>query len=159
MDDFFQFLASNLPSLIDGDHLRWKLTKNGGFTICLYYHKLHGSSSIVFPWKGIWKVKAPQHVSFFVWTTAWDRILKGDNLRLKGSDLVDWCIMCRCYGETMDHLLLHCENVYRLWCFVLIIFRISWVPSCTVLDFLFSLWNWLGKHSSYIWNLVPLCLM
>ena len=26
-------------------------------------------------------------------------------------------------------------------------------------DFLFSWWNWLGKHSSYIWNLVPLCLM
>ena len=25
--------------------------------------------------------------------------------------------------------------------------------------FLFSWWNWLGKHSSYIWNLVPLCLM
>ena len=28
-----------------------------------------------------------------------------------------------------------------------------------VLDLLFSWWNWLGKHSSYIWNLVPLCLM
>ena len=24
--------------------------------------------------------------------------------------------------------------------------------------FLFSWWNWLRKHSSYIWNLVPLCL-
>ena len=26
-------------------------------------------------------------------------------------------------------------------------------------DFLFSWWNWLGKHSSSIWNLVSLCLM
>ena len=67
--------------------------------------------------------------------------------------------MCRCYGETVDHLLLHCGKAYRLWCFVLRIFGISWVPSCTVQDCLFSWWNWLGKHSSYIWNLVPLCLM
>ena len=28
-----------------------------------------------------------------------------------------------------------------------------------MLDFPFSWWNWLGKHSSYIWNLVSLCLM
>ena len=26
-------------------------------------------------------------------------------------------------------------------------------------NFLFGWWNWLGKHSSNIWNLVPLCLM
>ena len=38
-------------------------------------------------------------------------------------------------------------------------FGISWVPSCMVSNFLFSWWNWLGKHSSYIWNLVSLCLM
>ena len=57
--DFFCYLATNLPSGIDGDRLRWKLTKNGVFTIRSYYHKLHGSSSVVFPWKGIWKIKAP----------------------------------------------------------------------------------------------------
>ena len=33
------------------------------------------------------------------------------------------------------------------------------VTSCTVLDFLFSWWNWLGKNASYIWNIVPICLM
>ena len=57
--DFFCYLVTNLPSGIDGDRLRWKLTKNGVFTIRSYYHKLHSSSSVVFPWKGIWKVKAP----------------------------------------------------------------------------------------------------
>ena len=70
MDDFFQFLASNLPLVTNGNRMRWKLTKNGDFTIRSYYHKLHGSSPIVFPWKGIWKVKAPQRVSFFVWIAA-----------------------------------------------------------------------------------------
>ena len=59
----------------------------------------------------------------------------------------------------MDHLLLHCGKAYRLWCFFFRIFGISWVPSRMVQDCLFSWWNWLGKHSSYIWNLVLLCLM
>ena len=157
--DFFRRLAANLPLGTANDRLRWKLTKNGDFTIRSFYHKLHGSSFVVFPWKGIWKVKAPRRVSFFVWTAAWDRILTGGNLRLRGFDFVDWCIMCRCCGETVDSLLLHCEKAYRLWCFVFRIFGISWVPSCKVSDFHFSWWNWLGKHSSYIWNLVPLCLM
>ena len=107
VDDFFRFLASYLLSVTDSDRLRWNLTKNGNFTIRSYYRKLHGSSSITFPWKGIWKVKAPRRVSFFVWTVTWNRILTGDNLSLKGFDFVDWCIMCRCCDETVDHLLLH----------------------------------------------------
>ena len=49
MDDFFRFLAANLPVADDGDHLRWKLTKNGDFKIYSFYHKLCSSSSIVFP--------------------------------------------------------------------------------------------------------------
>ena len=159
VDKFLRLLASNLPSGIEGDRLIWKLTKKGDFTICSFYHKLHVSSSVVFPWKGIWKVKAPRHVSFFLWTVAWDRILTGDNLRLRGFDFVHWCIMCRCCGETVDHLLLYCEKAHHLWCFAFKIFGISWGPSRTVSDLLFSWWNWLGKHSSYIWNLVPLCLM
>jgi hypothetical protein len=28
-----------------------------------------------------------------------------------------------------------------------------------VADLLFGWWNWLGKHSSDIWNIIPLCLM
>ena len=49
MDDFFWFLAANLPSNDDGDHMRWKLTKNEDFNIRSFYHKLRDSSSIVFP--------------------------------------------------------------------------------------------------------------
>ena len=89
VDDFYHFLASNLPTVTNGDCLKWRLTKIGPFTIRSFHHKLHGSSSAVFPWKGIWKVKAPRRVSFFVWTAAWDRILTGDNLWLRGFDFVD----------------------------------------------------------------------
>ena len=114
---------------------------------------------IIFPWKGVWKVKASRSVSFFVWTVVWDKILTCDNLRGRGMDYVDWYIMCRCNGETVDHLLLHCGKAYRLWILVFRSFGIAWVLPRSVADTLFDWWNWLGKHSSSIWNLAPLCVM
>ena len=114
---------------------------------------------IIFPWKGVWKVKAPWRVSFFVWTAVWDRILTGDNLRGRRLDFVDWCIMCRSNGEMVDYLLLHCGKAYRLWTLVFRSFGFSWVLPRSIADTLFGCWNWLGKHLSSIWNLAPLCLM
>ena len=69
---------------MNGDRMRWKLTKNGDFDIRLFYNKLRSPLPIVFPWKGVWKVKTPRRVSFFVWTVVWDRILTGDNLGVDG---------------------------------------------------------------------------
>uniref|UniRef100_A0A7N2L513 Reverse transcriptase zinc-binding domain-containing protein n=1 Tax=Quercus lobata TaxID=97700 RepID=A0A7N2L513_QUELO len=139
--------------------MRWKLTKNGAFDIRSFYNKLRSLLPIIFPWKGVWKVKAPRRVSFFVWTAVWDRILTGDNLRGRRMVFVDWCIMCRCNGETVDHLLLHCDKAYRLWSLVFRSFGIFWVLPRSVADTLFGWWNWPGKHVSSIWNFAPLCLM
>ena len=66
--------------------------------------------------------------------------------------------MCRHCGETIDHLLFHCKMTYRLWSFVFITFGLSWVVPRLIPYLLFGWWNWLGKHSSQIWNLVPLCI-
>ena len=72
---------------------------------------------------------------------------------------MDWCIMCRHCGETVDYLLLHCEMAYRLWSFVFITFGLSWVIPRSIPDLLFGWWNWLRKYLSQIWNLVPLCIL
>ena len=64
------------------------------FDIRFYYNALRDFSSITFPWKGIWGVKAPRRVSFFVWTVAWNKILTGVNTKNNGFDFVDWCCMC-----------------------------------------------------------------
>ena len=159
VDEFLRTLGSNLPPTVNGDRMRWKLTKNGAFNIRSFYNKLRNPLPIIFPWKGVWKVKAPRRVSFFVWTAVWDKILTGDNLRGRRMVFVDWCIMCRCNGETVDHLLLHCDKAYRLWSLVFRSFGIFWVLPRSVADTLFGWWNWPGKHVSSIWNLAPLCLM
>ena len=59
----------------------------------------------------------------------------------------------------MDHLLIHCPVVSRLWSWILGALGISWVLPQTVAELLFSWWNGLGRHSSDVWNLFPLCLM
>ena len=74
-------------------------------------------------------------------------------------DFVDWCIMCRCNGEMVDHLLLYCGKAYRLQSLVFRSFGISWVLPRSVADTFFVWWNWHRKHSSSIWNLAPLHLM
>ena len=43
--------------------------------------------------------------------------MTGDNLRRRGFSITDWCCMCRCSGDTMGHLLIHCVKAYQLWCF------------------------------------------
>ncbi|KAL4613723.1 hypothetical protein ACB092_07G001100 [Castanea dentata] len=111
MDEGLQFLrilGAITPPMDVGDWMRWKLKPNGAFDIRSYYYKLKNSPSTTFPWKAIWRVKAPRR----------NKIIMGDNLRLRRLDFVDWCIMCRHCGETVDHLLLHCEMAYRLWSFI-----------------------------------------
>ena len=138
---FLHILGANTPSMDVGDWTRWKLKSNGNFDIRSYYNKLRDSPSVVFPWKGIWRVKVHRSVSFFVWCAAWNKILMDDNLRLRGLDFVDWCIICRHCGEMVDHLLLHCEIAYRLWSFVFITFGLSCVIPRSIPDLLFGWWN------------------
>ena len=159
MVDFLHTLGSNLPHSEHGDRMIWKLSKKGDFNVRSFYDKLRGPLPIIFPWKGIWKVKVPTHVSFFVWSATWEKILTGDNLRCRGFDFVNWCIMCRCNGETVNHLLLYCGKAFQLWSLVFRSFGISWVLPRSIADTLFGWWNWFGKHSSRVWNLAPLCLM
>ena len=55
--DFLHILESNIPSTDNGDHMRWKLKRNGDFDIRLFYNELRGSSSVVFSWKVFRKLR------------------------------------------------------------------------------------------------------
>ena len=94
----------------------------------------------------------------FLWTADWDGILTIDNLVKRNLSLVNWCCLCCCDGETVDHLLLHCKFAHALWSEVFLMFGLQWVMPRMVVSLLFAWENYLGLHSS-VWNMVPTCLM
>jgi hypothetical protein len=95
----------------------------------------------------------------FSWTAALGKILTLDNLRKKRVIVIDRCCMCKMNGETVDHLLLHCEVAHALWYAILSRFSLSWVMPLRVID-LFACW-WTGgrSRSAVVWKMVPCCLM
>jgi hypothetical protein len=54
-----------------------------------YYEVLNRKDDPLFPWKSIWRVKAPAMVAFFVWTIAFDKILTHDNLQKKSVVVIE----------------------------------------------------------------------
>ena len=82
-----------------------------------------------------------------------------DNLMKCGYVMAGWCCMCKDDMETVDHLFLHCGVAREVWNYVLRSFGIEWVLSKRVIELLFGWWNWLGKSSSGVCNLVPSCLL
>ena len=154
-----QFIQTRIPRGDRRDTLCWRLKGDGKFDTQSYYHSIRGILNSLFPWKGVWKPKVPKRVAFFLWTATHDRILTLDNLMLTGCLLTNRCCLCCCDGESVDHLLLHCLVTHTLWTFMLQAFGIHWVMPGSVAGLLSCWYQWLGKHSSNIWNLIPGCLM
>jgi hypothetical protein len=97
------------------DMVMWNLSKRRNFEVKTFYKALVCHEAASFPWKVIWRVKAPKRVVFFVWTAALGKILTHDNLRRHGIVVVEWCVMCKKYGESADHLFLHCDVARVVW--------------------------------------------
>jgi hypothetical protein len=117
------------------------------FSVLPFSAERHEVRSYSFLWKSIWKVKVPLRVSFFVWTAALGRILTLDYLRKRGLIVVDWCSMCKRSGESIDHLLLHCDVARALWSVLFSIFYVKWVMNGRVIDLLAC---WKGPFVSYV---------
>lgn len=87
---------------------------SGNFDDCSFHSAIGGTNTHSLPWKSIWCTKVPKRVSFFLWSATCGKILTIDNLIKRGLWLVNWCCMCHCSGEIVDHLLIQCEIVYAL---------------------------------------------
>ena len=124
------FISSKPESLGVGggvcDRLCWDLNGSGKFDARSFYHKIRNATHSTFPWKGIWKVKVPKRVAFFMWTAAHGQILTLNNLMLRGRPMVNRCYLCCCDAESVDHLLLSCLITHSLWMHMLRLFGIDW---------------------------------
>jgi hypothetical protein len=88
-DSFFRLLYSSKTHPGEVDNLLWTPSGSQKFTVRSYYTLLQLGEHSSFPWRSVWKVKAPPHVAFFLWATTLDRILTVDTLRKRGFSLAN----------------------------------------------------------------------
>jgi hypothetical protein len=124
-DSFFSVLYSSKTHPGEVDNLLWTTSSSQKFTVKSYYTLLQSSEHSSFPWRSVWKVKAPHHVAFFLWTAALDRILKMNTLRKRDFSLANWCCLRKKNEEMTNHLLIHCEYTSAFWQLILNLFEVS----------------------------------
>ena len=148
-----ELLYANPRIGIGKDTIYWGLAKSKCFTVGSYYRALSGTCHVSFPWKIIWKSRAPPRVASFVWTAALGRIMTIDNLRKRHVLILDWCCMCKKGGETVDHLLLHCPFAWEVWSVVFDLFGVFWVMPRSIVELLDCWQGNFGKHRNFlIWS-------
>ena len=156
---FFEHVSAKIPKGEGDDVMILQLNRSGIFDVHCFNNFLLKASFVSFSWQSIWCVKLPKRVSFFLGTTTRGGILTIDNLVKKNLPRVNWCCLCRCDEETVDHLLLHCKFAHALWSEVFLMFGVQWVMPSTIVSLLFTGRTWLGNYTSNVWNMVPMCLM
>jgi hypothetical protein len=160
MISFYEQLYSIRIRHGEVDRVVWNLSKKRNFEVKTFYKALVGHEAAYFPWKGIWRVQAPKRVAFFVWIAALGKIFTHDNLRRRGIVVVEWCVMCKKLGESVDHILLHCDVARVVWSYFYSLFGVEWVMPSSVLDLMSGWGTLLGRGSAIrSWKQVPLCVL
>ena len=126
------------------------------------YYKIITNDDHSFPW---WMAKHVEGESsfkggVFLLGLQLREILILDTLKRRNICLVNWCCMCQCSEESVDHLLIHCTQVSSLCSLVFFLFGVSWVIPKHMVELLAC---WKGGFGCYlaadIWWAIPLCLM
>jgi hypothetical protein len=74
------------------------------------------------------------------------KIMTLDKLKKRNVIMVDWCCMCKRSGESIDHLLLHCEVARELWTLIFLLFEVEWIMPKRVIELLAC---WRGLLGSF----------
>jgi hypothetical protein len=97
------------------DHIIWKWTEHGKYTVQSAYECQFTGAFSYFPAKMIWKAKAEPKCKFFPWLAMHDRILTASNLLKRNWQCNYNCSLCLCIHEATDHLLTQCNFVEATW--------------------------------------------
>lgn len=140
------------------DRLWWVSSKRGLFKVNSFFSSLACSEGSRFPWKNVWRTQASLGFFSFSWSAVLGKILIEDNLRKMHVIIVDkWCL-CKRYGKSVDHLILHCDLASALWIALFTRFVMSWVMLRRVIDLFACWWTCRRPMSAAIWKMVLICL-
>ncbi|KAG2707779.1 hypothetical protein I3760_05G162800 [Carya illinoinensis] len=158
--DFYSFIYSIRVNSQQEDVIWWVPARKDIFSVKTFYKALTPESNSLFPWRKIWRRKAPPKASFFVWTASLGKILTTDNLRKRRIIIADWCCICKGGGESVNHLLLHCDVARTLWNDVFARLALVWMMPKTVEAALASWPSIRGRQSiKAMWKMIPICIL
>ena len=153
------YLEGKMVRVDEEDRVSWVKSKDGVFSVKSLYKAMQLASLALFPSKIIWRSCAQPKISFFAWEASWGRVLTLDRLQKKGWVLANRCFLCQKCGESIDHLLLHCERTREVWTLLLSFFGVSWGFSTFGEGNSYRLERlFVGKKRKVAWLLGPLCL-
>lgn len=141
-------LISLLQNCYNGtgdDVLRCDIDKSGKFTVKTCYVELekqnHGATLNLSVWSRLW----PHKVGFFLWLVFHKRLVSMDFLYKRRKILVNGCLLCCSAGESVSHLLFHCEISRQVWNHFLAGVGLLWVlPDC--IDSIIKSWRYRIIH-------------
>lgn len=114
------------------DTLIWIPHKTGEFSVKSFYLELTKQSvdSRNSSFNGLWCGLIPHRIELFTWFSLLGRLNTKSKLISTGAipGSVGLRTFCNIFPERCDHLLMHCKLVWKIWCWWLNIWGLSWSP-------------------------------
>ncbi|CAI0440264.1 unnamed protein product, partial [Linum tenue] len=153
------FLTLQIPRVSCPCRVLWKQEANSKFSVKSLYTELVGSHSREieeFPAKIVWIPWIPSKICFFTWLVYHNRVLSLDNLKRRGLYLANRCVLCKKDEESVQHLLVDCDFVRRIW--ILMYGRRSRTPSLNG-AIAHVLANWVSADGDGIEKWFDVCIL
>lgn len=166
MYDWEQEEWSNLITLLNSvvlhpdkvDALEWRADKANNFSVNSLYRCIEAEGNglrkdLTYMWKNV----APPKVQFLGWLAMLGRVKTSElllNLGILSDFNMSLCHFCGEVPESVNHLFLHCDMVWHVWCVVLRWWKVEWVVPASVKS-LFCWWRgWkFKKIKRVLWEL------
>ncbi|WJZ91342.1 hypothetical protein VitviT2T_010423 [Vitis vinifera] len=159
LDDLY--LSHSVP-----DARLWPLSSSGLFSVKSFFLALSQSSGSPqnFPSKFVWNSQVPFKVKSSVWLVAHKKVNTNDMLQVRRPYKAlspDICIMCMKYGESADHLFLHCSLTIGLWHRLFQLAKMDWVPPRSIYDMMSIKFKGFGNSKRWIvlWQAASIALI
>ena len=148
------------------DARSWSLSFSGFFIVKSFFLALSqfSGSSPVFPTKFVWNSQVPFKVKSFVWLVAHKKVNTNDLIQLRRpykALSLDICKLCMMYGESTDHLFLHCSLTMGLWHRLFQIAKMDWVPPRSISNMMYINYKGfsLSKRGIVLWQTACIALI
>lgn len=154
----FQILSGNLSSVVlhpqRNDSLIWEVAVSRSYSVKSMYKCIEARmGNVRRELMLLWKNFAPPKAQFLGWLAVLERVKTADLLFSLGVLPVFNDCLCKFCGEapeSVNHLFLHCEVVWEVWCIALRWWGIKWVVPSSIKS-LFIWWqSWRFKKTKKV---------